>query len=79
MQIEDITLPKDLKVSKWYYQDVIKVLKTGAVVGYYNSTFKPEQTITRAEIHSAFKRVFELSKMDVNNFKDLTGSEWFLK
>lgn len=41
---------KDVPQSHWAYNAIAAVKKSGIMVGYEDGTFKPDQTITRAEV-----------------------------
>lgn len=85
--LDDTQTPDDIKSavfgdveSHWACYEITKLAKTGAINGYTDGTFKPDQTVTRAEFVKMVAVALEL-KTDVteNIFSDVNGSEWFAK
>ena len=70
---------KDLK-GHAYEKYILAAAEAGYVQGYGNDTFKPEETITRAEavkiINKLIGKTPETSEVAENPFKDLTSNHW---
>lgn len=70
---------KDLK-GHVYEKYILAAAEAGYVQGYGNDTFKPEETITRAEavkiINKLIGKTPETSEVAENPFKDLTSNHW---
>jgi len=65
--------------AKYWAKDVIEEIATiGIVTGYPNGTFKPDGSITRAEIMTLLVRALGIKLPDVtaNVFADLPASHW---
>ncbi|WP_079478512.1 S-layer homology domain-containing protein [Halobacillus salinus] len=50
---------KDLESQKWYYKDVSTMIDNQLVNGYGDGSFKPEDSVTRAEFAAFLKRTIE--------------------
>ena len=59
----------------WAKDSIDKFASKGYVVGYGDKTFKPENSMTRAEFVSMFNRVFGLTKTSGKVFND-TANHW---
>jgi rare lipoprotein A len=71
----------DIYKSLWYYPYVKKGLEEGIISGYPDGTFKPSQTVNRAE---SFKMAMESDKIILpevteNLFSDVYKDQWFAK
>ena len=58
---------KDLKSSHWAYSDIKTLASNDLTQGYEDKTFRPDQTITRAEFSTLMARVLK----DPNIMKNL--------
>ena len=68
---------KDVKTSYWAYYEIAAVKNAGLMVGYLDGSFKPNQTLTRAEIAAILVRAFQLTATDDQVFfSDLGKSGW---
>jgi Leucine-rich repeat (LRR) protein len=47
----------DVKSGAWYYNDVLTAARLGLVTGYANGTFRPDNTVTRAEAVTMINRM----------------------
>ncbi|MFC7678555.1 S-layer homology domain-containing protein, partial [Paenibacillus sp. GCM10028914] len=59
------------KIQKWLDEDNLK--------GYQDGSFKPNQTITRAEFVAMINRLFGYTETTEINFKDLNTQNWAYK
>lgn len=64
---------RDVPVSAWYYEDIARAVKMGALKGQSASEMAPDSPITRQEAFTAFARILVLSNEDasaLNKFND---------
>lgn len=75
----------DVSENAWYHDAVIGSIKYGWISGYPDGTFRPDNTITRAEVTAIVNRMlgrsgdesYILGHADsLTRFDDLTGSHW---
>lgn len=57
----------DVNPSDWFYNDVIKVSEDGIMSGYKDGSFKPNQSITRAEMAVIVNRLMERESNSVED------------
>lgn len=73
--------PKDQAVnlndinSHWARANIGKLVNLGAIGGYPDGTFKPDQTITRAEFATVLVKAFKLEEKNGTAFAD-TAEHW---
>jgi len=61
----------DVVESKWYYNEVCKAVSAGYITGYNETTFAPENNITRQEAAVILSRIIpKASTIKTQNFKD---------
>lgn len=56
-------------IQQWYDNDLIK--------GYDDGSFKPENSISRAEFMTMINKSYEFSAKDEINFDDVADNEWY--
>lgn len=61
----------------WAEDDIRKFIKLGYVDGYEDNTFRPNDTITRAEFVKLVNRVFNLKNKVDENFTDVYRWDWY--
>ena len=64
---------EDVPVGAWYYDDIAKAVKMGALNGQSANEMAPDSPITRQEAFTAFARILVLSDEDIsvlNKFND---------
>ncbi|CEN79735.1 family 10 glycosylhydrolase [Paraclostridium sordellii] len=61
----------------WAEEDIKKFIKLGYVNGYEDNTFRPDDTITRAEFVKLVNRVFNLKNKVDENFTDVYRWDWY--
>lgn len=75
----------DIVESAWYYNYVIVSIQYGWITGYPDGTFRPDTTITRAEVttivnrmlgRSADKSLIDEHAGEIRQFTDLSDSYW---
>lgn len=70
----------DLTAEHWCYDKIIDFEEKGFVCGYEDGTFKPDQTITRAEYVKIVNNFFgyELEYDKDSGFSDINSGDWFV-
>lgn len=69
----------DVKKGSWYYEYVAALSNSGLLDGFGDKTFRPGQTLTRAEIAKLLVKSYELANGETtdNPFKDVQDGRWF--
>lgn len=74
----------DLDSGHWAYNEVLALVNTGLVEGYEDSSFKPENNITRAETMTVVNKLLGRRPVDsyvkslgFNPFNDLDIDKWY--
>ena len=65
----------DVTAAHWASDSVYRLTISGLVKGYTDSTFRPENSITRAEFMAFLIRTLKDSKLTT----DVNGTDWFTK
>lgn len=69
---------KDVKNDYWAAKEISSLVEKGIISGYKDGSFKPDNTITRAEACSMVNRAFNL-KADISNkkpYSDVKKDSW---
>lgn len=66
----------DVAGGKWYGGAVTYLTGTGVITGYPDGTFRPENTITRAEFTTLVVRFMGLAGEGVSAFPDIAETHW---
>lgn len=66
----------DVKKGFWGYGEITKLNERGLIKGYPDGTFKPDNTITRAEAATIIAREFNLKATKSPSFKDLKSTHY---
>ncbi|MGM9551818.1 MAG: S-layer homology domain-containing protein [Clostridia bacterium] len=66
----------DVTPDAWYYNYVGYIEKFGIITGYEDGTFRPQNTITRAEFVTMASRFATVSKEFECDFTDVTTEHW---
>lgn len=61
----------------WAEEDIRKFIELGYADGYEDNTFRPDDTITRAEFVKLVNRVFNLKNKADENFTDVYRWDWY--
>ncbi|MEC1718793.1 S-layer homology domain-containing protein [Schinkia azotoformans] len=72
----------DVKKEDWFYEPVTALTQAGGISGYEDGTFKPNKTITRAEMASMLVKAFSIEeKPDAQKaqFTDVNPASWYAK
>ncbi|MEC1747910.1 S-layer homology domain-containing protein [Schinkia azotoformans] len=69
----------DVVASDWFYQPVTALTLAGGIGGYGDGTFRPNQTITRAEMASLLVKAYRLStnRNVYLPFQDIPANSWY--
>jgi hypothetical protein len=72
---------KDVEKDNPYYLDILAAREAGYISGYEDNTFKPEGTLTRAEVATIISRILKLEipegDMYISNFADYASiQDW---
>lgn len=72
----------DVSDNEWFTSDVYKAHKLGLVEGYNDGTFRPHQSITRAEAATIIIRLLnnlntEEASYKAMSFNDIANNDWF--
>lgn len=60
----------------WYYDAVSALTGSGIIAGYPDGTFRPENSITRAEFAKMIAEYLELNLIDTADFNDVPEAHW---
>ena len=63
--------------SHWAAKYIDKLVKSGAISGYGDGTFKPDNTITRAEFTKIIVSVFALEGNGGSDYGDVSKDAWY--
>ncbi|MBR3933715.1 MAG: S-layer homology domain-containing protein [Clostridia bacterium] len=66
----------DVTSDAWYYNYVGYIEKSGIITGYEDGTFRPQNTITRAEFVTMATRFADMSQKYECSFVDVTKEHW---
>lgn len=64
---------KDIRAASWSIKPISTMENAGVITGYPDGTFKPEQSITRAEFAAIASRFDKLDERANDKFTDITG------
>lgn len=69
---------KDIS-NHWAKDNILDFVEKGYLLGYEDNTFRPNNSITRAEFIKIVNKFFDLTKESDVNFSDVKGDEWYYK
>ena len=69
-------IPQDIK-NHWAYDSIKKFIEKGYISGYEDKTFRPDNSITRAEFVKIVNKVFNFTAQGKENFKDVESNSWY--
>lgn len=61
----------------WAQSEIKAMVDKGAVTGYPDNTFKPNNTITRAEFITIVNRAFSFTETAEISYRDVKPTDWF--
>lgn len=67
----------DVKTTAWYYNDVTECAKLGAVAGFEDGTFKPEDQISSVQFITMLTRTFYNDKFEEAQKSKPAGTPWY--
>lgn len=68
---------KDVKDNHWAKSTIQEFVNKGYIGGYSDNTFKPENSITRAEFIKIVNNVFGYNEITNANFTDVKPGQWY--
>ncbi len=79
--LDSVFLPfKDVKSSSWYYNAVLYTYSNGIIAGYNDTTFAPNDKLTRAMLVTIIYRMEGSQNNDgKSKFSDVPSNEWYSK
>ncbi|QSZ27532.1 S-layer homology domain-containing protein [Aceticella autotrophica] len=63
----------------WAEKEINDWISKGLIAGYEDNTFRPDNSVTRAEFVTFTDRVFNLTQTTDITFKDVKSTDWFYK
>ncbi len=63
--------------SHWANEQIQEFINNGCINGYEDGTFKPDNSITRAEFVKIVNKFFGFKNKQKINFKDVSQKDWF--
>ena len=75
----DVNSFPDVNADDWFNVTVSSLANMGAISGYEDGTFRPNEPITRAELAAMAERFYEAfdAEYEEGTFLDVEGDEWF--
>ncbi len=68
----------DVPETHWAYKSIQRWADEKVIVGYSDGSYKPEETISRAEFAAMLCRLFEpTKKADLSKYKDVDKKAWY--
>jgi len=61
----------------WAEDTIAKWVEQGLISGYTDGTFRPDNSITRAEFMALVNRAFGFNKKAAIGFFDVSATDWF--
>ncbi|MDN4068456.1 S-layer homology domain-containing protein [Paenibacillus vini] len=81
LNLEDPNAPhfQDVNESSENYNSIAAIVSAGIFQGYSDGTFKPDQSLTRAEMAKILVVAYQFSKEElvVNPFEDVSSKSWY--
>ena len=66
----------DVSAGNWYAQAINYLAGRNILAGYYDGTFRPNDSMTRAELAAVMSRFFELKESGMSSFYDVESNHW---
>lgn len=63
--------------SHWAAEQIDQWIDQGLLQGYDDGTFKPNNSVSRAEFFAVINRIFGFEDTASINFKDVAGNAWY--
>ena len=82
-ELNNTTNQEDSKVNindikgHWAENNILNFVKQGYINGYTDGTFKPDNSITRAEFIKITNKVFGYNDKGTENFNDVNPGDWY--
>jgi hypothetical protein len=74
--VQAVVQPSDIK-GHWAETQISSGVNRGLIKGYEDGTFKPENSITRAEFMAIVNRAFGYSEKAQISFSDVSANDWY--
>jgi len=76
---QDTKVFTDVKSNEWYYSNVKLASSKGIISGYPDSTFRPQNNVTRAEFAKMIVEAlqFDTQNQDIDKFVDIKKENWY--
>lgn len=70
---------KDVPTNSWYYHSIAALVNAGIITGFSDKTFKPNESLTRAQVAAIISLGFQLTenKQAATTFKDISNTDWY--
>jgi rubrerythrin len=69
-------VPSDI-FGSWAYSQISDLISQGGISGYPDGTFKPDNSVTRAEFISMINKAFHYNTTAAISFSDVSPGDWF--
>jgi hypothetical protein len=69
----------DVQSGNWYAQAINYLASNGILMGFPDGTFRPNDSITRAELTAVMSRFFDHNGNGTNNFSDVEANHWAIR
>ncbi len=69
---------QDVKANAWFFKSVQFVYEKGLFAGTSDTTFAPNETVSRAMLVTALHRLAGKPQAGANQFKDVTNGMWYV-
>ncbi|MCL2674770.1 MAG: S-layer homology domain-containing protein, partial [Defluviitaleaceae bacterium] len=66
----------DVQAGRWYAQAINYLAGRNILAGEHNGTFRPNDSMTRAELAAVMSRFFELGESGMSSFYDVNANHW---
>ena len=82
VEVEDVVTPAEKvtfadTANHWAKNEIDKFVELGIINGYHDGTFKPDNTITRAEFSVLIYKMLSLSPVYEKQFADVNEGDWY--
>lgn len=80
MLVPNLAQAKNVDYYSHYAEKSIKsLISKGIVSGYPDGTYRPDESISRAEFIAIINKAFNMQETGTINFKDVKKTDWFYK
>lgn len=61
----------------WAKEPISKIVRAGYMVGRTDTSFSPQENLTRAEMAAVLNRILPIKATEISKFNDIKGNEWY--